>query len=427
MPAVGTAVPSDPTETPTIMPLHPPLPTTAGPDEGLALPAPSPEAASPDAASNARPAIVALIPAHDEAGSIAASLASVLPQVDRAVVITDNCTDDTGAIAAAVGAEVMATQGNADKKAGALNQALRYRFRRRGDRRRASHPVAEERRRGDRRAAGSPVDDECDAVLVMDADSILDDGWVRVAGVELARDPRLGGVGGVFRGGPGGGFVGMLQRNEYARYARDVARLKGRALVLTGTSSLLPLRVVREVVAARRDGRLPYGSGELYDTKVLTEDNELSLAIMHLGYRIASPKDCTLVTEVMPTWRALAQQRLRWKRGAVENLLDYGLTPVTWRYWLRQVWTATGIAITFAYLASLVWGLLVVGSLALYPIWLTVTAVFIAERVITVRARGWRQMLLAAPLVIEMAFDVFLQAVQARAYAEALLRLERRW
>ena len=38
------------------------------------------------------------------------------------------------------------------------------------------------------------------------------------------------------------------------------------------------------------------------------------------------------------------------------------------------------------------------------------------------RARGWRQMLLASLLVVEMVFDVFLQAVQARAFAEAALR-----
>ena len=36
-------------------------------------------------------------------------------------------------------------------------------------------------------------------------------------------------------------------------------------------------------------------------------------------------------------------------------------------------------------------------------------------------------MLLAAPLVIEMVYDVFLQLVQAQALAQSLLRHERRW
>ena len=69
----------------------------------------------------------------------------------------------------------------------------------------------------------------------------------------------LGGVGGTFRGGPGGGLVGTFQRNEYARYERDVRRLRGKALVLTGTASVFPVSVLREVVAARRDGACPTG------------------------------------------------------------------------------------------------------------------------------------------------------------------------
>jgi hypothetical protein len=36
-------------------------------------------------------------------------------------------------------------------------------------------------------------------------------------------------------------------------------------------------------------------------------------------------------------------------------------------------------------------------------------------------------MLLSSVLVVEMVFDLFLQAVQARAFTDALLRRERRW
>ena len=38
----------------------------------------------------------------------------------------------------------------------------------------------------------------------------------------------------------------------------------------------------------------------------------------------------------MASWSDLARQRVRWKRGAVENLVDYGLTRVTAPYWGRQ-------------------------------------------------------------------------------------------
>jgi hypothetical protein len=36
-------------------------------------------------------------------------------------------------------------------------------------------------------------------------------------------------------------------------------------------------------------------------------------------------------------------------------------------------------------------------------------------------------MLLAAPLVIEMAYDLFLQAVQVQAFMQVILRNERKW
>jgi cellulose synthase/poly-beta-1,6-N-acetylglucosamine synthase-like glycosyltransferase len=57
-----------------------------------------------------RRAIAVLMPAHNESAVIAAAIRSVLPQLaveDRLVVIADNCSDDTAAIAAAEGAEVV--------------------------------------------------------------------------------------------------------------------------------------------------------------------------------------------------------------------------------------------------------------------------------------------------------------------------------
>ena len=56
-----------------------------------------------------RARITVLVPAHDEAGGIARTLATVLPQLnaqDRIVVVADNCSDDTAAIARATDARV---------------------------------------------------------------------------------------------------------------------------------------------------------------------------------------------------------------------------------------------------------------------------------------------------------------------------------
>ena len=160
---------------------------------------------------------------------------------------------------------------------------------------------------------------------------------------------------------------------------------------------------------------------------MLTEDNELTLALLHLGWKVRSPRGCTLTTEVMPTLREMYLQRLRWKRGAMENLTQYGLTRVTAKYWGYQILTFIGIVVTAAYLTSIGWGLAVDSGLNLHLLWLAITAIFVAERIVTVRARGWRQMLLAAVLLPEMAFDVFLQATHAKALADSLLGRSRHW
>jgi cellulose synthase/poly-beta-1,6-N-acetylglucosamine synthase-like glycosyltransferase len=76
---------------------------------------------------------------------------------------------------------------------------------------------------------------------------------------------------------------------------------------------------------------------------------------------------CTLTTEVMETWGDLARQRLRWKRGAMENLMHFGLTRVTLEHWARQLWTLIGIFVVATYLATLLWALLVAHGLYIHP------------------------------------------------------------
>jgi len=145
---------------------------------------------------NAR--IVVLVPAHNEEGQIGATLSALARQTYPAahiVVVSDNSTDRTAEIAAATGATVLFTKNNTAKKAGALNHALRQLL---------------------------PTLDDDDVILVQDADSKLDDRFIELALGYVRRG--FGGVGGVFRGGAGGGFVGHLQRNEYARYAPRTVR-----------------------------------------------------------------------------------------------------------------------------------------------------------------------------------------------------------
>ena len=341
------------------------------------------------------PRVTVLIPAHNEVGCIVDALYSVWTQShlpDQVIVVADNCSDGTAAVARIWEAEVYETMGNTHKKAGALNQAL--------------DNILPDLR------------DE-DAVLVMDADSFLDEKFVEHALSKLSCG-SYGGVGGTFSGRSGGGFVGMLQRNEFARYARDVRRKKGKVLCLTGTAALLKVEALRKVAASRP-------SGNVYDTEVLTEDFELTLRLRHLGYDVVSPKECTLSTEVMETWGELHSQRLRWKRGAVENLIQYGLTRITLEHWARQIVTMLGTIVTLLYLSTLFWAVAVEHALHFYPIWIGLTVIFIVERVVSVRRRGLRMSMLAALLIVEMPLDLFLQAVNLKAYWQTIFKAQRSW
>ena len=199
------------------------------------------------------------------------------------------------------GADVFATVGNTEKKAGALNQAL-------------SEMFAEISAR--------------DVVMVMDADSVIVPEFLETAMGRLEADPDLIAVGGVFYGEGGSGLVGQLQRNEYTRYQRHISRRKGKVFVLTGTASLFRTYALK-AVADSRGQLLPGDPGRVYDTLALTEDNEMTLSLKSLGAKMISPMQCRVVTEVMPTWRALWRQRMRWQRGALENIGAYGLTRAT--------------------------------------------------------------------------------------------------
>jgi hypothetical protein len=82
--------------------------------------------------------------------------------------------------------------------------------------------------------------------------------------------------------------------------------------------------------------------------------------------------------------------------------------------------------VTFCYVASVAWALAVDGHLHLQPFWVAITGVFVVERIVTVRDRGWVHMLAAASMY-ELCYDLFLQLVHARAYLDAASRRERRW
>jgi cellulose synthase/poly-beta-1,6-N-acetylglucosamine synthase-like glycosyltransferase len=252
-----------------------------------------------------------------------------------------------------------------------------------------------------------------DCVMVMDADTTLDAGFLQNAARRLEDDRALMAVGGLFYGEDGAGLIGQFQRNEYIRYQRDLKRRRGRVFVLTGTASVFRPRALR-AVAAERGRSLPGVSGDVYDTVALTEDNELTIALKSLGALMISPPDCTVVTEVMPTWRALWAQRLRWQRGALENLGAYGLRPQTFRYWMQQLGIGYGVIALAAYLLLILLMVLATEVWVWFPFWLGVGGLFVLERVVTVWRGGWRARLLGLSLFPELLYAMFLNVVYVK-------------
>lgn len=330
--------------------------------------------------------VTILVPAHNEEFSLPVTLQALKEQTrapDRVIVVADNCTDRTVQIANEMGFEAIESVDNVHKKGGALNQAL---------------------------ARILPDTDSQDVIMVMDADTSLSPRFLEVGAQKFLDDPELSAVGGVFYGEDGNGLIGQFQRNEYARYSLQIRSRHGRVFVLTGTATMFRSDALLDVAAAR-GVFLPGEPGKVYDTTALTEDNELTLALKSLGATMVSPIECMVTTEIMPTWRNLWVQRKRWQRGALENLSAYGITQATVRYWGQQVGIGYGtVALNLAILLMLI-TFVAVDNWIWFPFWLFIGMVFLAERVITAWSGGWKARLLAAALLPELAYDVFLQSV----------------
>jgi poly-beta-1,6-N-acetyl-D-glucosamine synthase len=366
-------------------------------------------ASSPDTRRSSRPAraarhradsVAVLIPAHNEEARISDAILSLRKQArkpDRIIVVCDNCTDGTEDVAFMEGAEIFVTEGNKGRKAGALNQAL-------------YHVLPELR--------------DHDFVLAVDADSSLNRGWIASAIEMLELDQKVGAVCGAFLGEPGGGLVGQIQRNEYQRYARIIQRRR-QALVLSGTGTMFRVSVLRDI-ASERGRTLPGSHGQCYNPASITEDDEITLAVKTLGWKCLSPAGCRTITEVMPTWRALWTQRMRWQVGTLRDLSSYGMSRVTWSYWARQAGLYGGFALSFACLAIMI--LALVRAPGISEVWtVSCLSVTLAERTWTARRAGWRGVLLALAILPEAFYALFQGWLFFAALWAHLLRQEVKW
>jgi poly-beta-1,6-N-acetyl-D-glucosamine synthase len=346
--------------------------------------------------------VTVLIPAHNEEELVGATIDSLMLQdrkPERVIVIADNCTDRTIEIARSRGVEVFESVDNRQKKAGALNQVL---------------------------AQLLPGMGENDTVMIMDADTVLRQGFIKSAVQHFVRDRGLSAVGGLFFGENRKGLLAQIQRNEYTRYSREINRRHGRVFVLTGTASVFRARALR-TVAEERGHLLPGRKGNVYDTHALTEDNELTIALKALGALMTSPAECMVETELMPTLGDLWTQRLRWQRGAMENIATYGITGTTARYWSQQLGLAYSVFALWSYFLLIFLQVVSADVWIWYPFWLIMAMLFILEKVWTVRKGGWKAMALGATLIPELIYDTYLGTIFVKGISDMVFRREAKW
>jgi cellulose synthase/poly-beta-1,6-N-acetylglucosamine synthase-like glycosyltransferase len=227
--------------------------------------------------------LAVLMPAHDEASGIEATVKALLPELapgDRLLVVADNCSDRTAEIARAAGAEVV------------------------------ERTDAERRGKGHALSFGAKVlaENPPDAVVVMDADCRVEQGTLRqlaaraldagrpVQAVYLMHAPARGGLSGV-------SAFAFLVRNLVRPAGLD--RL-GMPCQLTGTGMAFPWPVFRDA---------PATEGHLVEDLMLGHE---------LALEGCPPLLCrdVLVGSELPTGEAASlKQRRRWEHGQLAILL----------------------------------------------------------------------------------------------------------
>jgi len=320
-----------------------------------------------------------LIPAHNEGADIGKTIESVQGQSrppDSIVVMCDNCTDDTGAIAAGYGVRVLSSVANRGRKAGAMNQAL---------------------------AVILPDLEDNDLVVCMDADTIIEHDMVRNAEQLFCLQPRLGAVSSNHLIEYKRTAIELLQAMEYERDRRMIGRRKGRYGCMTGMAAMYRVAAMRDVVEA-------YGS--VYDETNWTEDWKLTIALKTLGWDMVRPQNCLATTIPVSTVEGLFIQRERWARGYIQTLMQFGLSRWTFFPWLRQAGFAWSLLMRVAVL-YLMW----ISRHHIIALWvIPITALLIADNLNTAWRAGWKARAVALFFPIEMAYGVLLTAAILSGY-----------
>ena len=347
--------------------------------------------------ADSRPRVIVLIPAHNEVRELPVTLTAVYSQTrppDEVYVLTDNATPGLVEAAAAFPCSITSTVGNAHKKAGNLNAALKVLL---------------------------PQLTSIDVIMGFDADGVPEKHFIENAMRWL--DRGYGAVGATFHGRSGGGLLGAVQRSEFARFARHQAR-KLRCDVLSGTGYAIRVGVMSAIAASRSDG-------QVYDVEQITEDFEMTLALRHAGVPVVSPANCGVTTDVMTTTKDWASQRLRWQHGTLLTLLHYGWSSITREMIVRQILIYLMMLATPLTVIYLIWSFLLFGWAGIDPAHAPLYAIglfiVLLEQAWQARKAGKTAVILTLLIVPDFLYSVARQFVYIRAAWRTAIRKQARW
>lgn len=271
-----------------------------------------------------------LIPAHNEEGSIGRTLESVCAQArpgDQVLVVADNCTDATAKLARDRGAHVLersADPGRAQARQAGLDYANRFTW---------------------------------DAVLMVDADSVLEAGFLDACERALAS-----------------GAPALQARSEGTRGTRLVDQATFAAFALQGITIPRGRDRLGLLVRLRGTGMvLRRDIAESYRFRApASEDLWFSLDLCLDGLLPRHVEAARLTSENAPNWHTASRQRERYEAGRLAAAREY-LRPLLRRHDLAALEAAWFLAsppfagAVLSLLAGMTLGL-VAGSVALFAV-----------------------------------------------------------
>jgi poly-beta-1,6-N-acetyl-D-glucosamine synthase len=258
--------------------------------------------------------LTVIVPAYNEAASIADTIRSLLQQTrpPAEIIVVDDCsTDGTGEIARAFGVTVLCPPRNTGTKAGAQNYALQF--------------------------------VNTGLTMALDADtSLAPDGIERLL-TGLADEAHVAACGFVLPR-----YVSTIwERGRYIEYLlaftfyKPVQDYFGKPLIASGCFSVYRTHVLREL------GGWP--------TRTMAEDMDLTWSFYTRGYGVRFVADAVCYPIEPHNYGFMSRQLKRWSHGLVQNL------RVHWRQVLQIPFLNTAVAVTIwdSLIATLVYLVLI--------------------------------------------------------------------